>query len=518
MEYFTSTTGDDELNDGQALERAFATVTRGVQALTPGDRLRICAGTYAERVHVGDKGSNDPEHPSDPILIEPFDDDDDVVVIDGAVNTLPGRNRNVFREPGNEDWSREGETDEWVSRDPLPAGTAFGAFIEEPDLASHHVRLNTHHNPHDLRADNQKFGPMPEELEVGDPPGVHEMNPRYDGLPRRPWVYLGPGIWQDDADHIRVRLTHTTHSDRRIRNYAGPTDPRQLALAICTELQPTLRIVNSGSIEVRGITIRGGGWFAVAVEGSLGTVLDHLTILAGPDAIHIHGHAQATTITNCHVDGGIPPWMFRSDLKDEYRIRETDKQNLLGRQTSETLLACALDSEDLLIANCEFVNGHDLQIAGTNVEFHHNYVTNVNDDFAYVGATAVNLCLHHNVVERVRRFLSLMEDSESGPSGSIATSWTYGGKCSGAAPTRGQRSSRSLTLTTSRLAKTGSTGSTYPFPGMASLSRRTGRRPTPRSTSSRTQSWSPTRPGRRPTHTSSWTAGRPDGGSSTTSS
>ena len=85
-------------------------------------------------------------------------------------------------------------------------------------------------------------------------------------LPRRPWVYLGPGVWQDDDDHVRIRLTHTTHESRRVRNYRGPTDPRQVPLAICTEVKPTLAVVGCHGVEIRGITVRGGGGFAVSVE------------------------------------------------------------------------------------------------------------------------------------------------------------------------------------------------------------------------------------------------------------
>src|SRR3712207_6412060 len=110
MEYFTSTTGNDELNDGRSPGAAFATVQRGVRELQPGDRLRILAGTYVERVRIGGKGTKDPANPSDPSRIEPFDGD--VVVIDGGVNTVPGRTENVFRQAGNDDWRRVGDTDE----------------------------------------------------------------------------------------------------------------------------------------------------------------------------------------------------------------------------------------------------------------------------------------------------------------------------------------------------------------------------------------------------------------------
>jgi hypothetical protein len=416
MDFFTSLTGDDD-NDGVSLESAFATIQRGVEALSPGDTLKIGAGTYVEHVRIRGKGSTDPDHPSEAIHLRPHHEDD-VVVIDGAINAFEERTHEVFREPGNDDWLQKGKTDLWVSRDPLEQGIARGAFLPLPEktgITARHVRLITHGHPKDLRADNQRFGSMPAELAPGDPPGPVAKDPRHPDLPRRPWAYLGPGIWQDTDGHIRIRLTHTTHTSRGVANYRGTTDPRELPLAICTDQRPTLWIVNSGGVQVHGITVRGGGGYAVSVEGTADTVLDHLTVLAGSQGVNIHGHARSTTIEHCVVDGGLPGWMFRSDIKNEYTIKATNTKNPLGKHTSNALLRSAPNTDGFEIAFCELVNGHDVVLGGTEVDFHHCYVADINDDFPYVGTTAVNLRVHHNVVERVLTFLSLEEDSASGP-------------------------------------------------------------------------------------------------------
>ena len=107
--------------------------------------------------------------------------------------------------------------------------------------------------------------------------------------------------------------------------------------------------------------------------------------------------------------------MFRSDIKNEYTIKATDTKNPLGKHTSNALLRSAPNSDRLEIACCELVNGHDVVLGGTEVDFHHCYVADINDDVPYVGITAVNMRVHHNVVERVLAFLSLEEDSASGP-------------------------------------------------------------------------------------------------------
>jgi hypothetical protein len=425
MDFHTSLAGSD-LNDGLSPDSAFETVQKGVNALGPGDRLLIAPGTYVEWVRI--TGLGDEDEDTTAIEILPLDDDG-TVVIDGAVNLLGDRTWNLFREAGNEDWVQDGDTDEWISTFPLPQdpsfetrGRAFGAFIDKldhPGERLEHRRLITHNIPEDLRAYNQKFGPMPEELLPGDPPGFHAViTPRQKHLkhlPRRPWVYLGPGIWQDDDEYVRIRLTPTTHESRWVRNYDGPTDPRQVPLAICTEVKPTLAVVGCYRVEIRGITVRGGGGFAVSVERSKRTVLERVTVLAGPNGVRIHDDSRRTKILHCVVDGGIPPWMFRSDIKDEYLVEETGEHNLLGRQTSNTLLQCAPDTSDLEIGFCEFLHGHDLQVAGTDVELHHSYIADINDDFPFVGTTAVNLHVHHNVVERVLTFMNVTVDASSGP-------------------------------------------------------------------------------------------------------
>jgi len=416
MDFHTSREGSND-NNGLTTDQAFATVRKGVNALGPGDRLLIAAGTYVERVRVTGRGDD-----STKTQILPLGDGP--VTIDGSVNTLGTRAENLFREVGNDDWLRVGTTDEWVSAYPLPRdpsfgdgrGRAFGAFIAEdtpPGGRPRHERLITHGTWFDLSANNQKFGPMPDDMV--DPPGFHALEPKYPLLPRRPWVYLGPGVWQDCDDFVHIRLTATTHASSRVSNYRGPIDPRQVSLAICTQVDPALAIVGCHGVELRDITVRGGGGFAVSIERSHGTVLDGVTILAGRSGLRIHDHSQSTKFLDCVVDGGIPPWMFRSDIKDDYVVVETGRRNFLGQQTSNTLLLCASDTDELEFDKCEFRHGHDLQLGGKGVDFHHCYVEDVNDDFPFIGQTAEDMRIHHNVVERVRTFLNVTLDSSSGP-------------------------------------------------------------------------------------------------------
>lgn len=57
-EYFVSTQGDDQ-NDGSSMTQAFATIQKGVDALSPGDTLTIGPGEYRENVFRENLGNSD---------------------------------------------------------------------------------------------------------------------------------------------------------------------------------------------------------------------------------------------------------------------------------------------------------------------------------------------------------------------------------------------------------------------------------------------------------------------------
>ena len=107
----------------------------------------------------------------------------------------------------------------------------------------------------------------------------------------------------------------------------------------------------------------------------------------------------------------VAAWLFRSDLKDEYTISGPAPQetNRLAKLTIDSLLRCAPNTVNLLVSNCEFVNGHDLQLAGTEIEFRSCWLDNINDDVFFIGDAAQEIRIHHNVIERVLTCLNLIK-------------------------------------------------------------------------------------------------------------
>jgi hypothetical protein len=385
--YFVALDGDDQ-NSGMSTSDPFRTVTRGVAALQAGDTLSIRGGVYIEHVSIIDKVR---------IVIQSFPGEQ--AVIDGA--------RADFRGVPNDLW-RQGEVDgEYVTHDPYPAGTKYGAFLGP----AQYTRLITYSNINDLRADNQTFGPLPEGV---GPDGPVIDSPHFDDLPKRPWVYMGPGLYQDEDQFVHVRLSHTALNLPGITDYSGPEDPRQLPLAIWTAPDPTLRVIGCTSVHIENLTVRFGGGRTIRLESSSEVHFDHLTILAGPYALQVGDDCHRTVFTNTSFDGGMPPWYFRSDRKDGYTIAESLEPNGLGEQTLKTLVYCAKSSGSTTFDSCEFANAHDLQLNGDGVVFRRNWIHNINDDGIFVGKAALNLRISGNVFEKCLMALSVATDSAVG--------------------------------------------------------------------------------------------------------
>jgi hypothetical protein len=69
------------------------------------------------------------------------------------------------------------------------------------------------------------------------------------------------------------------------------------------------------------------------------------------------------------------------------------------------------------IAYSEFVNGHDLYLAGTGVWFHHNWIRNLNDDCLFLDAFDYGVAearIHENVIEQCLAGISMAGEEVGG--------------------------------------------------------------------------------------------------------
>jgi hypothetical protein len=412
--YYVSPTGSDT-NPGLATSKPFRTIAKGIRVLNPGDTLNLRRGNYVESVVIKDKEN---------ITIRPYHGE--LVTIDGCV---PG-----FLAAGNNDWEPaslyEPETpdieEEYVSKkifalDSNNDRVNRGAFLDrEP-----YTRLITYSRLEDLRAKNETWDLLP--LGLNDPrPGPEIIK---DGGPsgfRRPWVYMGPGLFFNlSTRKVHIRLSHTHNNVPGLEDYRGEEDPKKLRLAISHRDRPTVLIRKSTSVRFENLSIRFGGEFTIRIEKSDGVVFDHVRILASTYGVNL-GAGEGTIISNCEVNGGVPSWYFRSDRKDAYKFDDGTvapnplkppklASNNLGESTSHSLLFGTQEHSKLAVYNCEFLNGHDLSFFGRGTQFHHNWVHNLNDEALILDAdVTVDLHIFQNVITQCLSAISFAGDKTGG--------------------------------------------------------------------------------------------------------
>jgi hypothetical protein len=447
--YVVSAFGDDDANPG-TVDAPFETITRGLQALAAGDVLAIRGGSYAENVVLeGLEGTADA-----PIHIRPWGREE--VTIDGENPEYAEGEASRFRIAGNSEWVRAIDSDRAAHPDEYISRKSF-AVVGEQDRVTHgafvdlerYTRLITYARIEDLRATNQTFGRLPvlqsreEEClppcpghpvvdRLGQPIPVQGLNgaqvaPKF----KRPWVYMGPGLLFDyrGDKRIHIRLSHTKNQVTGLADYTGPTDPRQVRLAISRQLPPPLRVLDCDFVRLAHLTVRFGGSLTIRIENSREVTFDHVRVLAASGGARLAGRNARITFGHCEFRGGVPTWMFRSDLKDEYRFDTGAgiEANRLGAMTSTDLLSGASETNAVfdvgtLVHHCEFVDGHDLAVFGQGMRFHHNWIYNLNDEALRLGAdTVTDLEIHHNVIMKSLVALNMVTGNAGVPDGSITT-------------------------------------------------------------------------------------------------
>ncbi|HWM88449.1 MAG TPA: hypothetical protein VNO33_21485, partial [Kofleriaceae bacterium] len=399
---FVSLSGDDR-NPG-TMDRPYRTVARGSRDLVAGMTLFLRKGVYRESVEL--RGMSGTEKA--PVQIRSYPGEH--AVIDAS--------EPMFADSPGRAWRRAkgrgAHPDEWVSTQTFPAEgkdtSSRGAFLDRPS----YTRLLTYSRIEDLRADNQSWDP----LDGGDErPGpevkVRERSRKNASLAgkRLPWTYFGPGIHFDkETGRIHIRLSHTKHGVAGLEEYRGPTDPRRLHLAISSRADRALGIFGSQHVRVADLSLRHGGDETARIQGGSDVVLEHVDIAAASFGLVI-GETERARVLHSRVDGGIPPWSFRSDFKASYKLDEPggeEATNNLVRKTQRVLLFMARRNVDVEIAYSEFEDGHDLYVSGTRTDFHHNRIHNVHDEaiFLQAATSESGLRIHHNVIDQVLSGLS----------------------------------------------------------------------------------------------------------------
>jgi Protein of unknown function (DUF1565) len=466
-ECFVSLTGNDA-NRG-TIKRPFRTIAKGVSVVQAGDVLSLRGGVYVESVVIADKRGE----LSRPIVLRSYPGEQ--ALIDGSLPEFRTLNNDDWERaprPNDDDDSgplqpngRDPHPDEYVSKTTV-SSFIRGAFLDRQP----YTRLITYSRLEDLRATNETFdkidkknasdlrlGPSDvcvtkngiakdSEAQDSDDQDIDDQDsgaadsdaldsdaPNSDAPDsdsqdgcvqpadhRYPWVYMGPGIWinpdvKSGSPHrVHIRLSHTNNSIPGLADYRGEVDPRKLRLAISPEPMVTLRIANSSHLRLERLDIRYGGNVTMRVTGATGLVFDHVRVRASSYGVRTKGN-KGITFQHSEFDGGKPGWYFRDDGKTKYRFMEKDKTvtNNLGKQTMRSLFVPSPLDTDTTIHHCEFHDAHDLYLGGDNVDFHHNWIHDLNDDGLFLDAFGKKKVLvHDNVVLKTLSALSFASDKK----------------------------------------------------------------------------------------------------------
>jgi hypothetical protein len=434
--------GDLDGGDG-SLANPFQSVANGIKKARDdgGGIVLLDGGHFIESVHLATVSGPDADHP---IVVGPSGTGGEVF-IDSCLPEFLDPDAGPQWEPV--EVPPDGFTEEYESVGHYPpVGTGAGvgrvnrgAFLDEPA----HTRLVSYAELEDLRADNQLWpddvGNIVWRAKPGEP-GTFIHEDRNDRPHRRPWVYMGPGIWfdqtmlGDDPEHgrrIHIRLAPTTNNIPNWPDYdPAVTDPNQLKLALSLEEKYAIFLRDCHHIEFRNLTLRFGNPDTVRLNSCSDIGFDHCRIRSGSRAIRLLAETdhknENIRVEHCVIDGGIPTWYFRSDRKDTYLVGPNDQEtaaaaevheNKLGYATSGVQVSGDERSTGVTVHHCEIFNAHDSYVFGDGMQFHHNWVHNLNDDAIALSADAQtkNAKVFCNVVTRCLTALSFAAKKAVGP-------------------------------------------------------------------------------------------------------
>ena len=161
------------------------------------------------------------------------------------------------------------------------------------------------------------------------------------------------------------------------------------------------------------------------MSGCTDVVFDHVRIDSASRAVALRGDEESgrgtvgVTLSNCTIDGGTPPWFFRSDRKDDYTIVDgpyTGIHDNLGYSTTGVCLSGepSATHSGFTVHHCEITNVHDIYVFGDYPHFHHNRFHNINDDvLAFVQGTRY-ASVEHNVITKSLTAFSFADGTPTG--------------------------------------------------------------------------------------------------------
>jgi hypothetical protein len=377
---FVDAARGSDSNAGTA-QAPWKTLAQALRRLKPGDTLYLRGGVYHEKVFLSRSGTAEA-----PITIASHPGE--LAVIDGGL-------REFLDSPATA-WEplKDGAAGEFVSTRSYPNADdrkvphqflpaawepMWGIEDERPIALGHFADsmtpLHGYRTVRDLRATNEFWRGKKDVDEAG--------------------IYCGPGLWFNrETGRIHIRLAHHQLAGLGGRAYRGETDPRKLPLVIAVGFgDDVLRISGVRHVRLQDLVLRGAtGSPMIHIYGSENVQLDHLMVFGGFPGLLVNA-SKNLRVTHSAFRGLAAPWTSRAHMK--YRGTATYQIILQNHQPA---------NENLEFAWCEFTDDHDFAFLRyvKELQFHHNFVDNFNDDGLECGPKlrAHTLYIHQNRIGR----------------------------------------------------------------------------------------------------------------------
>jgi len=340
-------------------EAPWKTLKHSLRKLKPGETLYL-RGTFYEKVGLTRSGTEEA-----PITIRS---------VPGELAVIDGGQSKFLTDPAAS-WQplKGGASGEFVSTRTYPDADRrivpgqflpgsweplWGKEDERPLVLGHFadsmVPLHSYRHLADLRSRNEHW--------IGNKFAMRETG-----------IYCGPGVWfNHETARVHIRLAHHQLKGLGDRTYRGETDPRKLPLSISVGFGEDVLTVNGiQHVRLQDLVFRGAtGNAMIHVYGSQHIELDHVTVFGGFPALLINA-SQNVRVRNSAFRGLAAPWTARAHMK----YRGTASYQILLRNNQPL-------NENIEFSHCEFTDDHDFAFLPfvRNLQFHHNFVDNFNDD------------------------------------------------------------------------------------------------------------------------------------------
>lgn len=355
---YVSPEGDDSASG--AADAPWKTLAVALSRLAPGDTLMVRGGVYRERaIAVQVAGT-----PESPIEIRGYPGEQPVV--DAGLDP--------FRTAGNTDWELfDVEHDVYRSVATYPNVDQVYGY---------------------LGGNGASWALVPYEYELrGLRPFLTDKQD-YDDAGD---YYIGPGVmWSPADERLYVRLVPSKYAVSMGLPVPVSSDPRQVPMVLFVD-EVALRFASTAAdISLSGVDFSHAATAISFEPGATRITVRDSAIRGGRYHIRIKDDVEQVALERVTIDGGVPPWIARSDVKRPRDARPGHRFQGAGVHIANASSVTIADSRFRYL-----FDGIDASPAPSQLKIIDNEFFVIRDDVLEIGSASYDVEVAHNVMTSV---------------------------------------------------------------------------------------------------------------------